>query len=174
MGNTLPVSASPRAHLAQHSVSHGNRRCWFGWSMSPSLSLLPFPLDASSSPSSCVHLSRKQHSPVRFFLQILQTSIIPSSLSSPSISSPFVVLAALPGPCCISTALLKRQTHPLYYNPEMTQFGAGFSLFSWTTTQPKILQLIRAARCYHHKFPQPYGPREGENSGMSCSHKRVC
>lgn len=32
----------------------------------PRFSLLPFPSDASSSPSSCLHPSRKQHSPVCF------------------------------------------------------------------------------------------------------------
>lgn len=95
-------------------------------------SLLPFPSDASGSPSSHLHPLRKQCCPVRFShchhnfanphhpLQPEQPQHFSPSWKG---SVPSAVSAALPGPCCTSTALLKKLHR--YCNPELTYFGVG-------------------------------------------------
>lgn len=170
MGNTLLVSASPRTHLAQCSVSHGNRRCWFGWSMSPSLSLLPFPSDASSNPSSCVRPSRKQCSPIRFSCSHHDFASLRHPLQPEQPQHFQSLLGGLRSLCCFGCPSWSPALPPLpssryqYTSPRFIltpnqQCGAGSFLFSWATTQLKILQMIGAVRRYRYKFRQPHAPQ---------------
>lgn len=144
MGNTLLVPSSPRAYIAHLSVSHSNRRCWFGWSMFPASLCCPSPWMPPAAPApACIHRG-SNNPPFTFPAAVvnLQTSIIPSSLSSPSISSlswkgsiPSVVLAALLGTCSnLHCPPQDNENKTMYYYSRMMQFGAESFQFSWTMT----------------------------------------